>query len=40
LSFQELLASTMDIANADTHFGLRGDLIEHLWMLKGANLAS
>ena len=39
LSFDEFMASTMDIANADTHFGLRGDLIEHLWMLKGANLA-
>ena len=39
LSFDELVTSTMDIANADTHFGLRGDLIEHLCMLKGANLA-
>jgi hypothetical protein len=23
----------------DTHYELRGDLIEHLWALKGANLA-
>ena len=37
LSFDEFM--TMGIANANTHFGLRGDLIEHLWMLKGANLA-
>ena len=33
------MSSTMDIANGDTHFGLRGDLIEYLWMLKGAILA-
>jgi hypothetical protein len=38
LSFDEFMASTMDIANTVTHFGLRGDLIEHLWMLKGTNL--
>lgn len=39
LSFDELVTNTMEIENVDTHFGLRGDLIEHLWMLKGANLA-
>jgi len=39
LSFDELPTSTREIANANTHFGLRDDLIEHLWMLKGASLA-
>ena len=39
LSFDEFMASTMDIANAHTQFGLCGDLIEHLWMLEGANSA-
>ena len=37
LSFDEFMI--MGIVNANTYFGLRGDLIEHLWMLKGANLA-
>lgn len=39
LSFDELVTTTMEIENVDIHFGLQGDLIEHLWMLKGANLA-
>jgi hypothetical protein len=39
LSFQELLAGTIELENRDTHFNLRGDLMEHLWKLKGLNMA-
>ena len=39
LTFDNLVASTIDIENSDTHFSLRGDPIEHLWELKGATLA-
>ena len=35
LSFQELTIHTSEIENRDTHYSLRGDLIEHLWALKG-----
>ena len=35
LSFQELATHTIEIENKDTYYGLRGDLIEHLWALKG-----
>ena len=35
LSFQQLVANTHEIENEDTHYELRGDLIEHLWGLKG-----
>jgi hypothetical protein len=30
LSFDHLLAGTIDVHNEDTHYSLRGDLIEHL----------
>jgi len=39
LTFDELLTSTREIEDADIHYGLRGDLIEHLWALKRANIA-
>jgi hypothetical protein len=35
LSFYQLLAGTIDVYNEDTHYNLRGDLIEHLWSQKG-----
>ena len=35
LSFDELMNDTMEIENEDIHYSLRGDLIEHLWALKG-----
>jgi hypothetical protein len=35
LSFDQLLAGTIDVHNEDTHYSLRGDLIEHLWSQKG-----
>jgi hypothetical protein len=35
LSFDELLAGTIDIHNVDKHYSLILDLIEHLWSLKG-----
>jgi hypothetical protein len=40
LMFQDLVTGTNEILNSDTHFSLRGDLIEHLWKIKGANMAS
>jgi hypothetical protein len=39
LTFESLVANTIELENSDTHFGLRGDLIEHLWAVKGANMA-
>ena len=39
LTFDNLVSSTIAIENVDTHFSLRGDLIEHLWEIKGATLA-
>jgi hypothetical protein len=39
LTFDQLLTSTVELENQDTHFSLRGDLIEHLWAIKGANMA-
>ena len=38
MSFEQLTTHTEEIENEDTHYGLRGDLIEHLWALKGANM--
>lgn len=35
LSFEQLIETTKEVENRDTHFGLRSDLIEHLWALKG-----
>jgi hypothetical protein len=37
LSFEDLLTNTVEMEDEDTHFDLRGDLIEHLWAMKGAN---
>jgi hypothetical protein len=39
LTFDDLLTTTIEIENIDAHYGLRGDIIEHLWALKGANRA-
>jgi hypothetical protein len=39
LTFDQLVRSTIELENEDTHYELRGDLIEHLWALKGTNLA-
>jgi len=38
LSFEDSVSSTTKTQDVDSHFGLRGDLIEHLWALKGANM--
>ena len=38
MTLDEFSAHTVEIENADTHYALRGDLIEHLWALKGANM--
>jgi len=38
LSFEDLVSGTDQIQDVDSHFGLRGNLIEHLWALKGANM--
>ncbi len=39
LTFDNFVSSTIEIENSDTHFSLRGDLIEHLWELKGTTFA-
>jgi hypothetical protein len=39
LTFDDLVQGQIELENADTHYELRGDLIEHLWAFKGANLA-
>ena len=36
LSFQELTTAIHAIENSDTYYSLRGDLIQHLWSLKGS----
>ena len=36
LSFEQFLETTREVENRDIHFGLKGDLIEHLRALKGA----
>jgi hypothetical protein len=33
LSLDNLIASTKEIENVDTHYSLPGDLIEHLWAI-------
>jgi hypothetical protein len=35
LPFEALLAGTEQLENTDLHYSLRGDLVEHLWTLKG-----
>lgn len=37
LSFEDLVTHTRELENEETHYDLRGDLIEHLWQLKGTN---
>ena len=39
LTFEDLMMGTRKIENEDTHYSLRGDLIQHLWALKGATLS-
>jgi hypothetical protein len=38
LTFEQLLEHTQEIEDEDIHYSLRGDLIEHLWTLKGQNM--
>ena len=38
LSFQSLVVGTQELENHNEHFSLKGDLIEHLWKLKGDNI--
>ena len=38
ITLDQFTTRTAEIENADTHYALRGDLIEHLWALKGAAL--
>ena len=36
ITLDQFTRHTAEIENADTHYALRGDLIEHLWAVKGA----
>ena len=36
ITLDQFTTQTAEIENADTHYAMRGDLIEHLWALKGA----
>jgi hypothetical protein len=38
LSFEDLVSGTVEIENSDLYYSRRGDLIEHNWALKGANM--
>ena len=38
LSFQELATHTIQIENKNPYYGLRENLIEHLWALKGTRV--
>ena len=38
LTLDQLLQYTQEIEDEDMHYSLRGDLIEHLWALKGQNM--
>jgi hypothetical protein len=38
LIFEQLFEYTVEIEDEDMHYSLRGDLIEHLWTLKGDNM--
>jgi hypothetical protein len=35
LPFESLVVGTHELKNVDQHYSLRGDLIVHLWTLKG-----
>ena len=38
LTFEQLQEYTEEIKDVDMHYNLKGDLIEHLWALKGQNM--
>ena len=38
LSFPDFLTNMGEIQDVETHHSLQGDLIEHLWAIKGAKL--
>lgn len=38
LEYEDLVFGTVSIENAESHYSLRGDLVEHLWALKGARV--
>jgi hypothetical protein len=35
LSFEALVVGTKQLESIDQHYSMRGDLVEHLWTLKG-----
>jgi hypothetical protein len=37
ITFQQFARGVAAIENEELHYSLRGDLIEHLWRLKGDN---
>ena len=38
MTLNEFTTHTYEIENANTHYALRGDLIEHSWALNGTNM--
>lgn len=38
ITLDKFTTHTEETKNANTHYALRGDLIEHLWALKGATM--
>ena len=34
-TFRDLMATTREVENVESHFALRNDLRDHLWTLKG-----
>jgi hypothetical protein len=33
LTFESLVVGTIELEDVDSHYSLRGDLVEHLWAL-------
>jgi hypothetical protein len=38
LPFEALVAGTEQLENIEQHYSLRGDLVKHLWTLRGLSM--
>ena len=38
LPFEALVAGTEQLENIEQHYNLKGDLVEHLWTVKGISI--